>query len=326
MTDVEIVTLEDRDRWLEAHREAGLPSQSWQYAWALSASNIAPRLAVVRAGGARMLLPFYAREWHGSVDIATLIGTSGALIVPDSAAPLALWQEYATAQGWVAGYLQLSTSVDVRGQTIAGELIDLNEWFVLDLSREGLFEGFADSVRQKLKRCSADGTMLVEDRSALSESLRRLFPLAMKRVGARPHYGFSPESLDRWAMEPSSVVLGARRNEAIEAVSVFVVAGHEAEYHINGSTERGRDLAAWLIWQAILRLQAEGVRSLHLGGGVTLGDGLYQFKRRFGGAPRTLRAVRQIYDRPRYLELCRLANVSPSYHWFPAYRASAPAA
>lgn len=272
-----------------------------------------------------MLLPFYGREWQGSIDIASLLGTSGASITPNSAEPLSLWQEYAAAQSWVAGYIQLSTSVDLGRQAVAGELVDLNEWFVLDLRPENLFETFAESIRQKVQRSSRDGTVLIDDRSVLAESLKRLFPMAMERVDARPHYQFSPETLERWALDPSSIVLGASLENAVEAVSVFVVAGDEAEYHINACSERGRSLAAWLIWNAIVRLKANGVHTLHLGGGVKRGDGLDQFKRRFRGTPKTLRAVRQIYDRPRYLELCRLANVPPNHHWFPAYRAARPA-
>jgi hypothetical protein len=323
--DVEVLAIDDRERWIAAHRDAGLPSQSWHYAWALSASGVRPKLAIVRSGGARMMLPFYEREWLGSIDIATLIGHSGASILPSSTAPLSLWHEYAAAQGWVAGYIQLSTSVDLDGEAVAGELVDLNEWFVLDLRPENLFETFAEIVRRKVQRCSRDGFILVDDRPALSESLRQLFPTAMERVDARIHYHFSPQTLDRWALDPSSIVLGGSLANAIEAVSVFVVAGDEAEYHINGCTKRGRGLAAWLIWNAIVRLKAKGVHTLHLGGGVKRGDGLDQFKQKFRGAPKTLRAVRQIYDRPRYLELCRQANVPPTHHWIPAYRA-APAA
>jgi hypothetical protein len=320
--DIEVLEIEDRERWVAAHRDAGLPSQSWHYAWALSASGIRPRLAIVRSGGARMLLPFHEREWRGSIDIATLIGHSGASLIPNSAAPLALWHEYAAAQGWVAGYIQLSTSVDLSGQAVAGEVVDLNDWFVLDLRPENLLETFAEIVRRKVQRGSRDGFVIVDDRSTLSESLRQLFPTAMERVDARSHYQFAPETLDRWALDPSSIVLGASLENAVEAVSVFLVAGDEAEYHINGCTERGRRLAAWLIWNAIVRLKAKGVRTLHLGGGVKRGDGLDQFKRKFRGTPKTLHAVRQIYDRAKYLELCRLADVPSTHHWFPAYRAA----
>jgi len=323
--DVEVLGIEDQERWIAAHREGGLPAQSWHYAWALSAGGVQPRLAIVRSGGARMLMPFYEREWRGSIDIATILGPSGASILPNSAAPLALWHEYAAAQHWVAGYVQLSTSVDLSRQALVGDVVDLNEWYVLDLRPENLLATFAESVRQKVQQCSSDGTVLIEERHLLAESLRRLFPIAMERVDARPHYRFSAATLDRWALDPSSIVLGASLDNAVEAVSVFIVAGDEAEYHLNACSERGRGHAAWLIWNAILRLKAVGVRTLHLGGGVKRGDGLDQFKRRFRGTPKMVRAVRQIYDRPRYLELCRLANVPPTHHWFPAYRAGPPA-
>jgi hypothetical protein len=79
---------------------------------------------------------------------------------------------------------------------------------------------------------------------------------------------FLPRTLDRWTLDPSSIVLGASVANSVEAVSVFSVAGDAAEYHINACSERGRGFAAWLIWNAIVRLKANGVRTLHLGGGV----------------------------------------------------------
>jgi hypothetical protein len=299
MTDhVEILTIAQREQWIAAHRDAGLPSQSWHYAWALSASGIEPKLAVVHSSGARMLLPFYLREWQGTMDIATILGTAGASISRNSPAPLSLWREYAIAQGWVAGYIQLSTSVDFAGQAIAGELVDINEWFVLDLDPEHALESVACSIRQKIRYADQDGSVLVDDRRILADNLKRLYPLTMRRVGARQNYDFSPETLDRWVADPSALVLGAGQKGEIDAVSVFMVSGDQAEYHLNASSDEGRDLAAWLIWNAGIRLKAMGVRQLHLGGGVRRGDGLHQFKQRFGGIPKALQAVRQIYDRP----------------------------
>src|SRR5207247_966950 len=107
--DICIVSLEDRDRWIAEHRDGGLPSQSWSYARALAASQITPELAIVRSGGARMLLPFFRRDWQGTTDIATIPGASGASISRQYAAPLALWREFAVARGWVAGYIRLAS-------------------------------------------------------------------------------------------------------------------------------------------------------------------------------------------------------------------------
>lgn len=103
--EVRILSVEDRDGWEAEHEDGGLPSQSWHYAHALNASRIEPRLAVVCAKGARMLILFFEREWRGRTDIATVPGLSGTSISPISSAPLSLWREYAAAQGWVAGYI-----------------------------------------------------------------------------------------------------------------------------------------------------------------------------------------------------------------------------
>jgi hypothetical protein len=58
MTDkLQVISIDDEEQWNAEHEAGGLPSRTWRYAWALSASGIDPQLAVVRSGGARMLLP-----------------------------------------------------------------------------------------------------------------------------------------------------------------------------------------------------------------------------------------------------------------------------
>jgi CelD/BcsL family acetyltransferase involved in cellulose biosynthesis len=76
--DITVLRLDDRERWEAEHRQGGLPSQSWNYAFGLSASGFDPKLAIVRSKGARMLLPFFERSFMGTTDIATIPGLSGA--------------------------------------------------------------------------------------------------------------------------------------------------------------------------------------------------------------------------------------------------------
>lgn len=322
-TEVSIVSIDDRERWNAEHSDGGLPSQSWSYAWALSAGGIDPKLAVVRAKDARMLLPFYRRVWGHSIDIATPIGLSGASITPPSAAPLAVWREFAAAQGWVAGYIQLAPFVDLEDAGGAGDLVTGNAVFLLDLDSKNDFLAAASQiVRRKLVRATKLGAVLVDDPVALAKTLRRLYPLTASRVGAPPSYRFSAETLDRWALDAESLMLGARIGDDIEAVCLFRVAAPHAEYLLMGSTENGRRLSTWLIAQGGLRLREAGVRWLNLGGGVRPGDGVYRFKERFRGVLKPLRAVRQIYDPATYDELCRRAIPRPgAMAYFPAYRA-----
>jgi hypothetical protein len=142
----------------------------------------------------------------------------------------------------------------------------------------------------------------------------------MRRVKAGRHYEFSAATLERWALDPSSVVLAASLGDTVEAVSLFCVAGRTAEYHLNASSIRGRELTAQLIAGAITRLASASVGLLNLGGGVHPGDGLYQFKRRFNGTLRPVRAVCQIYNQAQYDELCHQAGSATVGDWFPAYR------
>jgi hypothetical protein len=319
---ISIVSIEERDRWEAEHRQGGLPSQSWSYSWALRASGVDPKLAVVRAGGARMLMPFVERSWRGATDIATTAGLSGASITPSSTAPLTLWREFAKSRGWVAGYIRLAVSVAFGDDLPEVGLVPNRTVFLLDLNGDDLLRSSAEIVRRKVRKAAKLGAVLVTDRPSLANRLKRLYPATMGRVGAGPEYDFREETLERWARDPSSVVLGGRLGDSVEAVSVFCVAGPCAEYHINASTPRGRELTAWLIWNAANRLMDADVDVLNLGGaGKRPGDGVYRFKERFNGTPIAVRAVRQIYDQRTYEELCREAGAASSGPWFPAYRA-----
>jgi len=316
---VQILTLADRSQWLEQTGRDGLPSQSWTYAHALRNSGVEPKLAVIAAGSARMLLPFFEREWKGTTDIATIFGLSGASIAPTSPAPLATWREYAASRGWVAGYIQYSPYLESVASS-GEDIVAGNSVVLLDLAPAEPMADAADSVRAKIRAAAKDQVPIVDDRARLSAALQELYPATMRRVEARPQYAFSAETLRGWAEDPSAVVLGAEHEGRIDAVSVFLVAGRYAEYHVNASTAHGRDSAAWLVHHAIHRLRDRGVTSLNLGGGARRGDGLFQFKMRFGGTEKVLQAARQIYDRATYDALCGGANADAG--WFPPYRAT----
>jgi hypothetical protein len=201
--DVTILSLADRELWIVEHRQGGLPSQSWDYAWGLSASGIDPKLAIVRSNGARMLLPFFERDWNGTVDIATILGLSGASIVPDSGAPLSLWREFATVEGWVAGYIQLAVSVDLENVAVAGDLVTSNAVFLLSLPEpNSVLNGTSRTVRRKIQAAEEMGAVLVEDPVVLAARLGELYRPTMQRGGAPGHYDFSQETLDRWVVIP----------------------------------------------------------------------------------------------------------------------------
>jgi hypothetical protein len=312
--DVAIVLLDDRERWEAEHRDTGLPSQSWTYAYALRASGIEPRLAIVRSNGARMLLPFFERSFKGTTDIATIPGLSGASIEASASAPVGLWHEYATEQGWICGYIQLALSVEFGHNLPYSDVVTHNQVFILDLDNPNILGTFSRNLRRKIRDAERCGIVLVDEPAPLAESVTRLHP-ALVGTGH-----FSPETLSRWTHDPACVGVGASIGDQIEAVHLYRVEREYAEGHLAATSKRGRNLGAWLICKAIERLQQRGVRRLNIGGGGHIGDGIYQFKQRFNVAPTPLRSLRQIYDRERYEHLCEGVGTLVLDPWFPPYR------
>jgi hypothetical protein len=316
---ITVLSLADRDRWEAEHEDGGLPSQAWGYARALSATGIEPHLAVVRAGGARMFLPFFKREYMGHVDIATTMGLSGTSIAPASTAPLSLWREYAAAEGWVAGYIQLDAKLELPTAGPPDDIGTGNTVFLLDLTTSDPIAAASAIVRRKIRRAHRLGAAVVTDADVVGESLVRLYAAARMRTGAGPLYEFPAPTLEGWANDPDTLAIAASIGGSVEAASVFLVRGVRAEYHLNASTEPGRELTTLLIADAIARLQAMGVTELNLGGGERPGDGVHAYKARFNGEAKVFGVARQIYNRPLYDELCAQAGASDG-DWFPAYR------
>jgi hypothetical protein len=194
--------------------------------------------------------------------------------------------------------------------------------FVFDfrLHQWDLYKSLSSKFRRgHIYEARRRGAVLVDDRSILAERLKTLYPEAMRRLGASQV--FSATTIERWMGDAATYAFGAKVGETIEAIHFGYVAGKNAEWHIAATSERGRGLGSWLIWNAVMQMQQMGFHTLNIGGGARAGDGFYQVKQRFNVAPTPLRSVRQIYDRQRYDELCERAGVLAGDAWFPAYRA-----
>ena len=321
---VRIYTLEQESPWRSALASSQSPSQGWDYARALSLGGQRPMLADVEAGGSRLRFCFFEREFLGHVDIATCLGLGGASLEGDPAPAWQAWREHARARGWVAGYLQLGEGVQGPEDSSLDRVVEGNEVFVLDLSSDPL-ERASAIVRRKVRRAVQLGVEPVLDRGAIGDALCRWHPALMRRFDAGRAHRHSDATLRAFASLPDGVSIGAALGGEVIAASAFACAGDRAEFVCNAGNAAGRNLSAWLLSEAIARLRRLGVRELLLGGGIVPGDGLYQFKQRFNGARRTLRALHQIYDPGRYRELCAAAPAAPAAPatWFPAYRAAA---
>jgi hypothetical protein len=318
---VHVLGLGDREPWEAATAGAGYPSLGWSYPWGLSASGIEPRLGIVDAQGARLLIPFVELHGDGFTDIATYQCMSGASLRPATIRPLLLWSEFARSQGWVTGYLQMSPYEGFRLDVPSARVLPRNEAFLVDTNPADFLARVSRTIRSKIQDAEGQGTQLVVGGDDVVEALQRLYPASMTRLQARRSYHFSPETLQRWARDPKSLVIAARVGPQIEAVCLIHCSGERAESPVFASTEAHRHLQAWLIWQALPLLAGQGVRAFNIGGADPNRPGLYAFKERFHAERRPTVAVGQIYDPARFAELCERAGRPAEDAFFPPYRA-----
>jgi serine/alanine adding enzyme len=318
--DFVVIPLAERAQWEAVAGESRVPSHGWEFCAALADSGPAPSLARISNAGSLLIMPFVERSWANTVYITTITTVSGAAWFDPDPVLLDGWSDYARSRGWVAGYMQLHPDTDLAR---VPSVVPGNSVFVVDLRGSDLLAGASTIVRRKLKRASAAGAKLCEDRHLIEEAVVRLYRETLVRVHARDNYAYSEPTLRRWIRDPMSVVFGAIAGDGIEACALFLQRDDQAEYHLGASTNAGRGLQTLLLHTGMLRLREMGVRRLNLGGGVRHGDGLFQFKAKFGGEERVLHAVRQIYRRDVYRRLTDEAAASPDETWFPAYRAPA---
>ena len=128
-------------------------------------------------------------------------------------------------------------------------------------------------------------------------------------TGANKGLGY--ETAKRLLEAGHDVWVGARDDRgAIEAVTLFLWHGRQADSFLNAATPEGRRHSRGLYWHGALRLRRLGVDNLNLGGGVTDGDELARFKQRLGASARDTLALRQVFDPERFGRACSAAGVA----------------
>lgn len=339
MLKEELISINEAQAWREAL--TGIPhafAHTWEYvkAWSLwfdskvsGQAKPAIWLYVFEQAGARRVCPLAERVWHGRRDIVTPYGFSGFAGQGECADSMTHWRRFAAERDWVCGYIGLHPILDDWSYEPASQVQIANHVYELDLtqSETQLAAGLSRNVRERLRDWRSSGARLVYDQERLRQFFIAQYHSFTRRVGASAAYDFSIATLDELISLERVFLIGAENSRAeMEAVSVFGYTAHCGEYLFNVSLPEGRYHSAALLWEGLLQLKSRTVPVANLGGGIRAGDGLDQFKARFGGRRRPLRALKQIYQPEAYLACCREAGVDPLAQegYFPPYRAQLP--
>ena len=191
----------------------------------------------------------------------------------------------------------------------------------LELSLDELWKRLNSGHKYEINKAKKDKQLsLINDKSQLLQPFIDMYFSTMKRVNASDIYFFSHDFLTSIINSNNAILLGIKKGEQIVACVLFLFENKVAEYFISAAQADSRGLTRLLIWEAFEQLKRMGVSKINLGGGVSKGDSLDDFKRRFGGESIQMNVLKYIFDTIKYQFLLKKYNIiNENIDFFPPY-------
>lgn len=321
-----LIPLSDPDGWDEAlmgighafaHRHDNCA------AFSLSQAEPAFLYSAVAPGG-RVAVPLALRSKAGHKDLVSPYGFSGFAGSGRIDGFEELFTAFARAQGWVCGFIAQHPKVtlsyfDQEAECDCNRLTRLAYVIDLSVSEEEMVRRLSQNRRRQMRGWSRSDLSFDRDEIlAFILANRKAFYAARS---ASTVYDFADATWRALAASPNTLLIGRRLEGRIVAGSVFAWQGEIGDYLFNISVPEGQPASAQLIWEAAVRMKAAGITSLNLGGGIAEGDGVAQFKQRFGPQRLPLLALQQVYCKEVFCSLCQSAKVPAEIGqgFFPPY-------
>jgi hypothetical protein len=152
------------------------------------------------------------------------------------------------------------------------------------------------------------------------DAFAAVYEQTMRRAEAAKRYFFEREYFDAVLSFERSWLIVARRSGEVGAAAIAAISDSILHYYLGGTADAAREASPFKnVVTAMLDLADELELPLNLGGGVTPGDGLEEFKRGFANADLPFHTQEVVCDAAAY---ARLTGDRDAGGYFPAYRAS----
>lgn len=322
----ELLPLAERRGWETAI--GGTPHSffhTWSYSAAVALTTRLPTsLYVASWAGGRAVCPLLERVFAGHVDVATPPGFPGP--VGSRSLPANFrseWLRFGQSKGWVCGYIGLNPTLTDEALTRSRDAVHHNDVYVLDLAggEARVASRLSQNRRRQLRR--HDEHRLVFDHDQIEAFLVDELGAFYAERDAAPAYRLTEESVKLLCIADGVHLVGLELDGRVQAAAVFASTAWSADLILLVGTSAGRRLSFHLVWDAVRYYASLNVPHLNLGGGIRPGDGVGEFKRRFGGRRVSFWSLRQVYDRALYAALCRRFGVNADPRrapYFPPYR------
>jgi hypothetical protein len=241
------------------------------------------------------------------------------------------WERFVRERGYVCAYVALHPIYDGSHCFQTRDIFAMNCVYVLDLTLDwqDLNARLDRNRKRQLREWDTLAPQIITDKDLTAPFVLNTYQEFFARRAAGLACQLSRETVERLLALDNVLVCGAGSTTKLEAAAVIAWTPHIADAVFNVSIPGGEKHSAPLLWFGVHHLKALGVPTLNLGGGIRRGDGVAQFKARFGAQPVPLSCVKQVLRPNLYEALCRDSNVDHEDldGYFPAYyRATAAAA
>jgi hypothetical protein len=323
----ELIPLTDGEAWDRALADIPHPhAHTRRHVAAFQASSPDEALLYVHRdahGAADVACPIAVRGAPGERDAYTPYGFGGfaaARPVPTFAAE---WDSFAGANGWVASYVFQSPLLDPDLGFPVGAFVPVGACYVLDLGRpvDDLLARTSPRRRAELRRWARGHHDLTSDPAEVTAFLIAEAAAFFAARDAAPIYRLSGATWADLISSPTVWCVAAREDGRVAAASVFGESCGMVDYLFGISRPGASAYSAPLLWEAVTHFVGTSAITLNLGGGITPGDGVAEFKRRFGPDELTFSSGRFVHRPDAYGDLCRRAGVGEDRDgYFPPYR------
>ena len=187
-------------------------------------------------------------------------------------------------------------------------------------------DGVRKRLREQIRRNERRGweTRLVPGREVEMGQLRgfeRAYAETMTRTGAAERYTYPTSYFARLLLSDRSWLLLAEHEGEALAGAIAVASDGYLHYYLGGTADAAlSDSPMKNLFRSMIALGGELGLPVSLGGGVTPGDSLDEFKRGFASGQAPWRSHEVICDAEAYEELSK-DTVEAAEGFFPAYRA-----
>lgn len=263
-------------------------------------------------------------------DFATPYGYGGWIIEGEETDVLfEAYQNWCEKNGIVSEFVRFHPMIkNHENCDSAYDVIQLGEVVHMDLtSRDGIWENIISKNRNVIRKAIKNDVKIYNGRfPEIYKEFRTVYNGTMDKDDAEDYYYFGEGFYDSILedLPHNAQMFWAEKDGRVIAASIMLAANGRMNYHLSGSLREFSSLAPTnlLLYEAACWGNANGYKTLYLGGGVGSGeDSLFKFKRAFyKGDLNHFYIGKKVFSQEKYDELLQMREPIES-GFFPKYRA-----